>query len=111
MEFPSENQNVYTTFERMKIEENCQRTTFRKSGRRIERYVICGLGRHLAAEFTFSQNTREQLQIYKKCKWTLYRESDRGMERCCHFLTKTPPSGRENVKTAIIKGENFLVYS
>jgi hypothetical protein len=36
-EFPDNNQNVFTTFERVRIDENCQRTAYRKSGSGIER--------------------------------------------------------------------------
>jgi hypothetical protein len=45
-EFPSQKQNVLINFERMKIDENCQRTNYRGEGE-SNGDVIYGLGRHL----------------------------------------------------------------
>ncbi len=39
---------------------------------------IRGQGRHLAAEFIFSQITRKPSQIDENCQWTTYRKSGSG---------------------------------
>ena len=73
--------------------------------------VTSGLGRQLAAEFTFSQNTRKPSEMDVLCQWTIYWKSDRRIEWGRNFRTKTPTSGKGNVKTANIKSKNFPVYS
>jgi hypothetical protein len=37
--------------------------------------VISGLGRHIAAEVTFSQSTRKPSPIDEYCQWNTYRKS------------------------------------
>jgi hypothetical protein len=47
----------------MKTDENCEQTTHRKWVGESNGDVTFGLGRHLAAEITFSQITRKPSQI------------------------------------------------
>ncbi len=47
--------------------------------------VISGLGRHLAAEFTFSQITRKPSQTDENCQWTTYRKLGSGNRTVTSF--------------------------
>jgi hypothetical protein len=56
--------------------------------------VICGLGRHLADEFTFSQITRKPSPIDKNVNGALVGTRSQGIEWRRHFRSGMPPSGQ-----------------
>ncbi len=85
LNFPAKNQNVLITFEHIKIEENCKRTTHRKLGSGNQTW------RHLqsktppCARIYFSKITRKPSRIDEERQWTTYRKPWTGNQTVTSF--------------------------